>query len=125
MKVEMIKHSVGGQTYDGALIYDEAVKEPRPAVLMAPNWMGLNPGAIERGHVRQTQIEIGNFGKQPLLAAEISDHHRGIDSGRGGDVANHRPFIALFGKKPPRRRFDRRARPFRLLHFQRLVCHVR
>lgn len=49
MKVEHIKYSAAGTTYAGALVYDETVSKPRPAVLMAPNWMGMTDKAIERG----------------------------------------------------------------------------
>jgi dienelactone hydrolase len=49
MKVEHIKYSAAGTTYAGALVYDDKVTSPRPAVLMAPNWMGMTDKAIERG----------------------------------------------------------------------------
>jgi len=48
MKVETIKYSLGTNAYSGALVYDEAVARPRPAVLMAPNWMGVTEAAIDR-----------------------------------------------------------------------------
>jgi dienelactone hydrolase len=49
MKVEKIKYPMGALTAQGALIYDESVSGRRPALLMAPNWMGLTDLAIERG----------------------------------------------------------------------------
>jgi dienelactone hydrolase len=49
MKVEIIKYPMGGLTAEGALIYDETVAGKRPAVLMAPNWLGMTDKAIERG----------------------------------------------------------------------------
>jgi dienelactone hydrolase len=49
MKVEIIKYPMGGLTAEGALIYDEKVAGKRPAVLMAPNWLGMTDKAIERG----------------------------------------------------------------------------
>jgi dienelactone hydrolase len=49
MKVEKIKYPMGGLTAEGALIYDETVSGKRPAVLMAPNWLGMTDHAIERG----------------------------------------------------------------------------
>jgi len=51
MRAEMIKYSMGALTAEGALIYDENVSEKRPALLMAPNWMGVSGGAIERGRL--------------------------------------------------------------------------
>jgi len=49
MKVEPIKYTSGGTTFAGALVYDDKVARPRPAVLMAPNWMGMTDKAVERG----------------------------------------------------------------------------
>lgn len=49
MEVEMIRYAAGGDEFEGALIYDKSVKTKRPAVLVAPNWMGMTPAAIERG----------------------------------------------------------------------------
>src|SRR5271155_5063161 len=49
MKVEKIKYPMGALTAEGALIYEEKVSGKRPAVLMAPNWMGMTDQAIERG----------------------------------------------------------------------------
>ena len=49
MKVEKIKYPMGALTAEGALIYDETISAKRPAVLMAPNWMGMTDAAIERG----------------------------------------------------------------------------
>lgn len=48
MKVEKIKYSMGRLTAEGALVYDDSVSGKRPAMLMAPNWMGLTDKAIER-----------------------------------------------------------------------------
>ncbi len=49
MKVEKIKYPMGSLTSEGALVYDESVSGKRPAVLMAPNWMGMTDKAVERG----------------------------------------------------------------------------
>jgi dienelactone hydrolase len=51
MKVEPITYSSGGTRYAGALVYDEAVNRQRPAILMAPNWMGVRPQAYERAEL--------------------------------------------------------------------------
>jgi dienelactone hydrolase len=47
MKVDPITYSLGVNAFSGALIYDEAVTLPRPAVLMAPDWMGISAAAID------------------------------------------------------------------------------
>jgi len=55
MKVEKIKYTMntgmGALTAEGALVYDDKVSGQRPAVLMAPNWMGLTDAAIERARL--------------------------------------------------------------------------
>jgi len=48
MKAETIKYAMGPLTAEGALVYDEKVSGKRPAVLMAPNWLGMTDKAIER-----------------------------------------------------------------------------
>ena len=49
MRAERIKYPMGALTAEGALIYDENVSGKRPAVLVAPNWMGMTDKAIQRG----------------------------------------------------------------------------
>jgi dienelactone hydrolase len=49
MKAETIKYAMGPLTAEGALVYEERISGRRPAVLMAPNWMGVTDKAIERG----------------------------------------------------------------------------
>ncbi len=48
MKTEPIKYTCDGKPYAGALVYDEAVTSPRPALVMGPNWLGVTPAALER-----------------------------------------------------------------------------
>ena len=48
MKSETIKYSAAGKQFSGALVWDETVSARRPALLMAPNWMGVTDKAIER-----------------------------------------------------------------------------
>jgi dienelactone hydrolase len=49
MKVEPIRYSAGSLAFQGELVYDESITRPRPAVVMAPNWLGVTKDAIERG----------------------------------------------------------------------------
>jgi len=51
MAVESIFYSVSGLSCRGALIWDDAVKAPRPLLLMAPNWCGVIKPAIETGQM--------------------------------------------------------------------------
>src|SRR5215472_6913424 len=48
MHVEQVAYELAGKAYTGALVYDDKVKQPRPALLMCPNWMGMREQAIER-----------------------------------------------------------------------------
>ncbi len=48
MHVEQVTYELSRKKYVGALVYDESVKRPRPALLMCPNWMGMRQQAIDR-----------------------------------------------------------------------------
>ena len=48
MHVEQVTYELSGRKYVGALVYEDAVKRPRPALLMCPNWMGMRQQAIDR-----------------------------------------------------------------------------
>jgi dienelactone hydrolase len=48
MHVEHVAYELAGKTYTGALVYDDKVTRPRPAVLMYPNWMGMRQQAVDR-----------------------------------------------------------------------------
>ena len=48
MKTETINYSAGPVKSEGVLVYDETVKSPRPALLMAPSWLSIRPLSIER-----------------------------------------------------------------------------
>ena len=45
MEVEPFNYSSGSTRFAGARVYDEGVNRKRPAILMAPNWMGVRPQA--------------------------------------------------------------------------------
>jgi dienelactone hydrolase len=47
MKVDRINYSVTGLNCTGMLVYDETVRTKRPLLLMAPDWLGINPHAID------------------------------------------------------------------------------
>ena len=49
MKVETISYSVSGRAFSGELVHDDTATGPRPLLLMAPNWAGVTPRAIEIG----------------------------------------------------------------------------
>lgn len=41
-----ITYEVGKTTYEGVLIFDDAVKTPRPGLVVVPNWLGVTPANI-------------------------------------------------------------------------------
>jgi len=82
MKVEPIKYSSGGTTFAGALVYDDKVTRPRPAVLMAPNWMGMTDKAVERGSL------IAGDKYVVLVADMYGEGRRPKDFGEAAALAN-------------------------------------
>ncbi|GAA0723975.1 dienelactone hydrolase family protein [Dokdonella soli] len=46
MVVRPIGYEVGGKKMQSALVYDAAVKTPRPGVVMTPDWLGMNDNQI-------------------------------------------------------------------------------
>jgi dienelactone hydrolase len=59
VSVERISYQAGGKTFVGALVYDGAVKGPRPLLLMAPNWLGVSDEAIARTQMMAGDRYIG------------------------------------------------------------------
>jgi len=49
MRAEKVKYAMGKLTAEGAIVHDERSSRKRPAVLVAPNWLGMTDAAIERG----------------------------------------------------------------------------
>jgi len=43
-----IAYTIGDTQFESVLVYDEDMDEPKPAVLMVPNWMGVTPEAIKK-----------------------------------------------------------------------------
>jgi len=46
MVVKNLDYDVGGKKMQSALVYDDAVKTPRPGIVMTPDWKGMNPDQI-------------------------------------------------------------------------------
>lgn len=58
ISVQPVAYSLDGQAFEGQLLFDAAIRAPRPGLLMAPNWLGVSQGALdlarkvaERGYV--------------------------------------------------------------------------
>lgn len=48
MTVETVEYWVGSVGCRGTLVYDDKVRQRRPLLLMAPNWLGVTKHAIDR-----------------------------------------------------------------------------
>lgn len=46
--VKTVPYEIAGEPYEGMLIYDDSISEPRPGLLMVPNWMGVSKPAAEQ-----------------------------------------------------------------------------
>lgn len=42
-----VPYSYGDRDFEGMLVYDDSVSEPRPAILMQPDWLGVSRHGIE------------------------------------------------------------------------------
>jgi dienelactone hydrolase len=59
MKAEKIAYSCGSRSFQGTLVYEEAVKDRRPLLLMSPNWLGPTEQAIKRTQTMVSDKYIG------------------------------------------------------------------
>ena len=82
MKAEKIKYSMGPLTAEGALVYEEKISVRRPALLMAPNWMGMTDQAIERGRL------VAGDRYVVLVADMYGQGTRPADFGEAAQLAN-------------------------------------
>ncbi len=46
MVLRNIDYTVGGARMQSVLVYDDAIATPRPGLVMAPDWMGMNPNQV-------------------------------------------------------------------------------
>ena len=42
MVAKDLRYQVGGKEMQSVLVYDDAVKTPRPGLVMTPDWLGMN-----------------------------------------------------------------------------------
>jgi dienelactone hydrolase len=48
MQAKSVEWKIGKRAFAGYVVYDDAVKDKLPGLVMVPNWMGVNAGAIEK-----------------------------------------------------------------------------
>jgi dienelactone hydrolase len=59
MTVERVHYKVDGNTFIGALVYDERATGKRPLMLISPNWLGVTEDAIKRTQMMTGSRYIG------------------------------------------------------------------
>lgn len=76
MVAHTIRWTLDGTTYQGALVYDDAVAARRPGLLMIPNWYGVTPDAVAKAKRiagKKYVILVGDMygtGTRPANAAQ-------------------------------------------------------
>lgn len=48
MQAKPVEWKIGKQAFAGYVVYDDATKGKLPGLVMVPNWMGVNAGAVEK-----------------------------------------------------------------------------
>src|SRR5690606_5064226 len=43
-----VAYQIDGETFEGTLVYNDAVTTPRPGLVMVPNWLGVTDRATEK-----------------------------------------------------------------------------
>src|SRR4051812_23125387 len=43
-----VGYELGATKFEGVLIFDDAVKTPRPGLVLVPNWMGINAANLKQ-----------------------------------------------------------------------------
>ncbi|MBU1284356.1 MAG: dienelactone hydrolase family protein [Gammaproteobacteria bacterium] len=46
--VKPVPYEIDGEAFEGLLVYDDAVTEPRPGLVMVPNWLGVTDQSAEK-----------------------------------------------------------------------------
>lgn len=46
-----VSYEIDGKPFEGRLVYDDSVDEPRPGLLMVPDWMGVTENAVTQARL--------------------------------------------------------------------------
>lgn len=80
-----MKKTVGwtldGEKYEGVLVYDAAVKTPRPGLVLVPNWLGVTDAAVKQA------VEVAGSRYVILVADVYGVAHRPKDTRAAGAIA--------------------------------------
>ncbi len=100
MKAERVTYPMGSLTAEGAIVYDDKISGRRPAVLMAPNWMGMTDAAIERAKL------VAGDRYFVLVADMYGKGTRPADFGQAAQLANPLRADAVEQRKRIRAAYD-------------------
>jgi len=64
-----LTYNIAGRAYEGYAAYDDAIKGPRPGILVAHNWMGITD---------QTKERVDDFAKLGYVAFAVDIYGKGI-----------------------------------------------
>ncbi len=81
MKAVPLEWNVGSDTFSGVLVYDDETRDPRPGLVMVPNWMGVTEAAIERAK------SVADDDYVVLVADVYGKDVRPKDGGEAGKLA--------------------------------------
>lgn len=82
MSIRPVPYEIDGEPYEGVLVHDANVQAPRPALLMAPNWLGVTEASVHKA----ARIARGRY--VVLLADPYGTRKR------PADVAAAKPLMA-------------------------------
>jgi dienelactone hydrolase len=82
MKIEPIGYAIGAKQFRGALVYDDTVRAPLPALLMSPNWLGATDAANERASL------LARHGYVAFVVDMYGENIRPKDFGEAAALAN-------------------------------------
>lgn len=80
-KADPVTWTHAGTTFSGFVVYDDAVKDKRPGLLMVPNWYGANQNAVEKAR------KIAGTKYVVLVADMYGKDIRPTDDKAAGDAA--------------------------------------
>lgn len=80
-RADPLEWKVGDAAFSGYIVYDDAVAQPRPGLVMVPNWMGVTDDAVARAK------EVASTGYVVLVADVYGKDHRPKDAGEAGKLA--------------------------------------
>lgn len=79
----IVDYQIDGEPYQGMLVYDNAVREPRPGLLMVPNWMGVTSNAAAKAQ------RVAGSDYVVFIADLYGRDIRPADASEAGTIAAH------------------------------------